>query len=325
MSNIPTIIPTIIPTGQTDLQILKGEMLGPYTTYGIGGPARYFAKANTLEDLASLIEWARAGRLPVFILGKGSNILFDDRGFNGLVIQMRLCQMNLDPIEGKVVAGAGFSFARLGTLCSQEGLKGLEFASGIPGSVGGAVYMNAGASGSDTAEVLSKVRFLDAGGKLLEYQREELLFSYRESPFQHKKGIIIDAEFILKKDPSAKESQKQMLQKRILSQPYDQKSAGCVFRNPTSSSSEKGSLDSRTSIQSAGALIDQAGLKGYSIGGMEVSNLHANFLINRGNGKAVELLALIAHIRAEVAKQFHVELQLEIRKVDFEPTTWWVT
>ena len=155
---------------------------------------------------------------------------------------------------------------------------------------------------------------MDSNGQIHTYSSEQLQFSYRHSSFQEKRGIILDAEFVLRKDAGAKAAQKLIMEKRTSSQPYDQKSAGCVFRNPSPPELPR----------SAGAMIDEAGLKGFRVGAMEVSPLHANFLVNRGAGTSQELFQLIQHVREEVLKKYNVILELEIRKVDFEPTSWWV-
>ncbi len=190
------------------------------------------------------------------ILGKGSNCLFDDRGYNGLIVLNKISF--IDRIDKtRIRAGSGYSFSLLGSQTARWGLSGLEFASGIPGTVGGAVTMNAGANGKETCECLSSVDFMDKEGNISTWKRHELAFSYRFSPFQQMPGAVIAAEFSLSLSDKARSTQIAIINKRKQTQPLKEKSAGCVFRNPDHGHS--------------GALIEQCGLKGKQIGGAKVS------------------------------------------------------
>lgn len=271
--------------------------LAPFSTFGIGGSARWLASVETIVEMRTALVYAYDNKIPYIIIGKGSNCLFDDEGFNGIVLINKLNTLeNLS--DGLVYAGGGYSFARLGGGTARAGWSGLEFASGIPGTVGGAIYMNAGANGSDTASRLVQVDYLYPDGHLEVFKREQLEFSYRHSPFQNKEGAIVGAVFSLESSPEAKTKQQEMLSYRTSTQPYGQKSAGCVFRNPEN--------------LSAGALIDKCGLKGFSIGGAVISPQHANFIVNSGNAKASDVLALMEHIRVSVKKKYDIELLSEI-------------
>jgi UDP-N-acetylmuramate dehydrogenase len=279
----------------------RGRELKHFCTLGIGGPAKYFIEAREMSDLTEAIAFANANSLEVFVMGKGSNCLFDERGFDGLVIYNNI--QNITFFDGGVFVSGGYSFARLGLSTSRRGLSGLEFAAGIPGSVGGAVYMNAGAMGSEVSDVLIESHWIDQQGQLHISKREDLDFSYRHSGFQEDGGLIIGARFALQVDETAKERCQTFLQKRLLSQPYSEKTAGCFFRNP------KGGC--------AGAWIDGLGLKGLSVGGAAVSSLHANFIINRGGATSGDVLQLIEKIQIEVEKAFGERLILEVRLVPY--------
>lgn len=280
----------------------ENVLLKDFSTFGIGGPATFFSVPKSVEEMQVIINFCYQKGLRYFILGKGSNCLFDDRGFDGLVILNGIDY--LIQKDNLFSAGAGYSFARLGKQTARLGFSGLEFASGIPATVGGAVFMNAGANQQETFTHLKKVLFLSEQGDLKIFEKDQLVYSYRSSIFQKNKGIIIEAEFELDPNEQAKEFQKKNLDYRLKTQPYKDKSAGCVFRN-----CEKGA---------AGALIDQAGLKGFRVGGIEVSQMHANFIVNKDQGKASEVLELIKTIKEKIHEIHGVELEEEIRWVPYK-------
>ncbi len=281
----------------------KAIPLSEYSTFGIGGPARYFATVSDMESMQQMLAFTHRHAIPTFILGKGSNSLFDDRGFDGLVILNRIDYLNHQ--EGKFCAGSGYSFPRLGSAAAKQGWRGLEFASGIPATVGGAIYMNAGANGHDTSQFLTEVSYLNEQGELLRFKKEELFFSYRESPFQKWKGAIVEGVFQLERSSEAKKTQKELLEYRLKTQPYGEKSAGCAFRNPEGIA--------------AGKLIDLCGLKGCEIGGAAVSALHANFIVNRGGARAQDVLELMRVIKERVYREQNIRLEEEIRYIPYEP------
>lgn len=281
------------------------------TTLGIGGPADYFLPATTIEDLQRAFSFAKERSIPFFVLGKGSNSLFSDRGFRGLIIHNKIDFLEHDG-AGIFIAGAGCSFSLLGLRTARDGWSGLEFASGIPATVGGAVYMNAGAQGGETQDCLMWVDYLHFDGRLQRFTKEELVFSYRSSPFQKMRGAIVAASFQVVKDDAAKARQMEMLEYRMRTQPYRDKSAGCIFKNPTPIGAQKKS----TECFSAGFLIEQAGCKGLCVGGAEVSELHANFLINKAHASAEEFFELIHRVQARVLERTGVQLVCELRAVD---------
>jgi len=281
----------------------RQRSLKDLTTFGIGGPAYYFIEVHEIALMQHLLPLCHTYNLPYFILGKGSNSLFDDRGFHGLVIANRINFLNHSS-DGLWHVGAGYSFSLLGTQTAKQGWTGLEFASGIPASVGGAVFMNAGANGAATADALKSVDYITSEGQLICLPKEELFFDYRTSWFQNQKGAIVGATFELQPLGQARQKQLEIIQYRTKTQPYGERSAGCVFRNPEG--------------HHAGALIEKSGLKGKKIGGAEVSSLHANFVINKTEASAQDVLALIQFINQEVKAQMGITLEHEIRFVPYE-------
>lgn len=281
----------------------KGTLLKKYSTFGIGGPARYFTEARTLEQMQERVAYACLHSLPLLVIGKGSNSLFDDRGFNGLVILNRLDSLEKRE-EGRFCAGAGYSFARLGGVTARAGWSGLEFAAGIPASVGGAIYMNAGANGQETSDVLEEVGYVLPSGELARFKRAELEFSYRASTFQKMQGVIVEGVFKLTLSNEAQHQQHQLLKYRLQTQPYSEKSAGCAFRNPPG--------------VSAGRLIEELGLKGLACNGAAISTQHANFIVNKGNASAEDVQILMEKIQEKVYQERGIHLEQEIRFIPYE-------
>lgn len=240
-------------------------------------------------------------KLSYWVIGKGSNSLFDDRGFDGLVILNKINFFAFE--EGDLHVGAGYSFSLLGSQTARKGWGGLEFASGIPGSVGGAIYMNAGANGQETCNSLSYVGSIDQQGEFVEKKKEELFFGYRTSAFQSSGDIIVSGKFRLEKEKSARKKQLEIIDYRTHTQPYGEKSVGCIFRNPKN--------------HSAGVLIEKCGLKGKQIGGAQVSIIHGNFIVNRGGAKAEDVLALADYVKETVLEKMGCELEMEVRAVPY--------
>jgi UDP-N-acetylmuramate dehydrogenase len=274
------------------LQLQKNRNLSEFSTFGIGGPIALFTEVSTLEEM----EEAFQIDLPKLVIGKGSNSLFSDEGFSGLVIlnKISFCNWSLNA----VTVGSGYSFSLLGVQSARKQLSGLEFASGIPATVGGAVFMNAGASGKETCESLKSVLYFD-GKMRKEFLRKDLEFSYRHSPFQKMNGVILSATFSLTPLSSARQKQLEIIDYRMRTQPLKDMSAGCVFRNPLGGS--------------AGALIDRCGLKGVKVGGAKVSEIHANFIVNAEKATANDVKKLIRLVQEKVFEQTGVLLETEIR------------
>ena len=282
-------------------RLLPHKLLKQLSTFGIGGPAKFFIEISTIEDMQGLIAFCARERLDYLVIGKGSNCLFDDRGFDGVVIlnKISFCKFQKEQVH----VGAGYSFSLLGVQTARKGLSGLEFASGIPATVGGAIYMNAGANGQETKDNLLEVSFVNEKGDLEILSKNQLSFSYRSSSFQKRKGAIVAATFGLEVSLEARKKQLTIIEYRTKTQPYGEKSAGCVFRNPLEGS--------------AGALIEKSGLKGQSIGGAEVSSLHANFIINKEDAKADDILSLAKHVQEKVKERLGVDLEMEIRCIPY--------
>ena len=275
------------------------------STFGIGGPAKLFTEVFEIEQMQVVLAHAFDQSLPFFVLGKGSNCLFDDRGFDGLVIHNKISYLKIEGCE--VDVGSGFSFSMLGLRTAKQGLAGLEFASGIPATVGGAIYMNAGANGQETFQTLFEVRFVDAQGNLHTLTKEELEFSYRFSSFQKRRGAIVSAKFHLTECTAARGKQLSIIEYRTETQPYGDRSIGCFFKNPVG--------------KSAGALIEQAGLKGFSVGGAEVSTKHANFIVNKEGALAGDVLILAKQVQEKVKEATGVELEMEARCIPYQILT----
>ncbi len=281
----------------------EGKLLSELSTFGIGGPARYFIEIADVQKMRDLILYAHEASLPYIVIGKGSNSLFDDRGFNGVVILNKI-GFCTEEKPGLFHVGAGYSFSLLGVQTARKKWAGLEFASGIPGSVGGAVYMNAGANGSEIKDVLCEVEYVTDQGELKSFAKLELEFSYRFSSFQKQKGAIVSAKFQLMPSEEARQKQLKIIDYRTRTQPYSDPSAGCVFRNP------EGNF--------AGALVEKCGLKGLEVGGAKVSHLHANFIVNDGGATAQDVLKLASLVQEKVHEQTGIKMEREIRYIPYE-------
>lgn len=285
------------------LAVQQEVSLKDHSTFRIGGKARYFVPVKTTDEMKEALAFARQHSLKAFLLGKGSNCLFDDRGFNGLVILNRIDTLQEDD-HGTFTVGSGFSFSRLGFMTAKLGWSGLEFAAGIPGTVGGAIYMNAGAHNQDTASALESVKYMNEDLVCTDVAAHALSFSYRKSPFQHMRGIILSATFKLKVCPTAQETVRELISSRRATQPLEAASAGCYFRNPPG--------------DSAGRLIEAAAMKGVSVGGASVSTKHANFIINAQDATSSDVLALAALVRQRVNDLSGLDLQSEVRFIPYE-------
>lgn len=281
----------------------ENKPMSELCTFGIGGPARYFVEVRTIPEMQHALLACQAKNLPYLILGKGSNCLFDDRGFNGVVILNKIDFIERPSLEIYHV-GAGYSFSLLGSQSARHGFSGLEFASGIPGSVGGAVFMNAGANGNETCTSLTSVEYVDEAGHLHIIPKEKLQFAYRTSSFQQMPGAIVGATFTLTPSTTARSKQLEIITYRKKTQPYSDPSAGCIFRNPV--------------CGHAGAMIEKSGLKGTHVGGAKVSEVHANFIVNAGNASAQNVLELIELVKQRVKDTTGIELESEVRYIPYE-------
>lgn len=278
--------------------IRENESLAIHSTMRVGGNARLAAFPRDAEELRSLVSLAKAHGIRHIIVGNASNILFDDKGFDGLVIfttAMRSIEWNGDT----VTAACGASLTGLSAAATKKGLSGLEFAFGIPGTIGGAVYMNAGAYGSEISAVLTESTYLGSE-EFLTRSAEEHRFGYRTSIYRSTNDIILSATFRLTPDDPAEIAARaeQNMTSRRSKQPLEYPNAGSVFKRP------EGAFP--------GALIEKAGLKGLRVGGAEISEKHANFIVNRGGATASDVLKLVDTARREVYQKFGISLETEI-------------
>ena len=294
--------------------LLRGQVsLADYTTWRVGGPAEWLAEPTQLDQLNELMAWAQQHQLPWRVIGAGSNLLISDAGLPGLTICLRKLQgMTLDRDTGIVDALAGEPIPTLARRAAKAGLHGLEWAVGIPGTVGGAAVMNAGAQGGCTAERLISVEVIAPSGNdgtsatVRTLTNAELDFAYRQSRLQDSNLMVISAHFQLEPGHDAAELSRVTsgnLSHRTTTQPYQWPSCGSVFRNPEP--------------HKAGQLIEALGLKGRSIGGAEVSPVHANFIVNNGKASATDILNLIALVQNEVRKNHGIDLHPEVKRLGF--------
>lgn len=284
--------------------VIKSQVpLASLTSFRVGGAAQWYVAPRNLEELQATIEWAKAQELGVMFLGAGSNLLVSDRGIPGLVIgtrHLRFAEFNAQ--TGEVRAAAGEPLPHLAWQAAKRGWQGLEWAVGIPGSVGGAVVMNAGAHKSCVADMLVNTQIISALGELQTLTPSQLGYKYRTSILQGSAHIVTEATLQLQPgaDPEhVLATTSQHLEQRRTTQPYHLPSCGSVFRNPKP--------------YTAGWLIEQTGLKGYRIGGAQVSERHANFILNCGGAKASDIYALINYIQAQVEQRWSILLQPEVK------------
>lgn len=275
------------------------------TTWKVGGPAEWYLEPHTLAEAQIGLAWAHEQNLPITFIGAGSNLLISDRGLAGLTLctrHLRHVNTQFDNETRSMTADAGKMLASLAWQAARRGWSGMEWAAGIPGTVGGAVVMNAGAHGHSTQEILVSAEVLNADGSIEIFANRDLDYSYRTSNLQGDSRLVLSAKFQLQtaSDPEAVKSRTfRDLEKRHSKQPYDRPSCGSVFRNP--------------SPQYAAVLIERLGLKGYRIGDAEVSTLHANFIINRQDATASEIRDLIYYVRGRVKEVYSIELEPEVK------------
>lgn len=280
------------------MNIVYNELLKNHTSFKIGGPADEFCSVTSVDEIRDLVEYAKEKNIPVTIMGNGSNLLVSDKGIRGLVIKLAKGFDEITIDGTKIVSQSGILLSKLSNLALKAGLTGLEFASGIPGTLGGAVCMNAGAYDGEMKDVVKKVVYY-MDGKIQE--TENLDFSYRHSVFSDTDAIVLSVEMELKegKYEEIKAKMEDFSQRRSDKQPLSQPSAGSTFKRPTGYFAAK--------------LIEDAGLKGYKIGGAMVSDKHAGFVVNTGDATCDDVVKLIRHIQNVVLGEFGVELETEVK------------
>lgn len=287
------------------LELLENEPMSRHTTFRIGGPARFMALPATRKEAVAVVKAAASIGVRPFFLGNGSNLLVADRGYNGFIVKSSLLHQVWED-DGRLCSESGIPLARLAIAALDRGLSGLEFAHGIPGSLGGAVVMNAGAYGGEMAQVLTSVTYLDETGKVTTLPAERCRLTYRHSIFSDcPNRMILAAEMELTPgDAEAiRAKMDDLMERRRSKQPLELPSAGSTFKRPEG--------------RFAAALIEQCGLKGMTVGGAQVSEKHAGFLINREKATAEDMMRLIDLVREQVRRQTGVELEPEVKFLGF--------
>jgi UDP-N-acetylmuramate dehydrogenase len=283
-------------------RLLVNEALSKHTSFKIGGPCAAMALPSDADTLVHVVELVREYAIPYFLMGNGTNLLCPDEGYAGVVI--KTTGINSVCVDGnEIIAECGASLAKTAVAALDASLAGLEFAHGIPGSVGGGVVMNAGAYGGEIAGVAVRTKYLTAGGQIKEVTGEAHGFGYRKSIFSSGTDIVLQSAFRLKKGDAVciKGKMAEISAKRRSTQPLDLPSAGSVFKRPAG--------------LYAGKLIEDCGLKGYKIGGAQVSEKHSGFIVNTGGATAHDVLELISYIKERVYGRFGVELECEIKVI----------
>lgn len=284
-------------------RIRQNEPMKNHTTFRVGGPADIFLTPSA-EELPAVLSVCREERVPVTVIGNGSNLLVGDQGIRGVVICIGSGMRGIRVDGEKIFLEAGVTLAAAAQQAAKAGLTGLEFASGIPGTFGGAVVMNAGAYGGEMKDVIVSVRVISEDGEILTLSKEELDLSYRHSVIPERGYLVIDGELLLtrEKDPDQiTERMEELKKKRIEKQPLEYPSAGSTFKRPEG--------------YFAGKLIMDAGLRGFSVGGAAVSEKHCGFVINKGNATAADICALMDEVTRIVKEKYAVTLEPEVKKV----------
>ena len=285
-------------------KIYENELMSNYTSFKIGGPAEYLIKVQTPEELKEILKIIKKQEIPLTIIGNGSNILVSDNGIKGIVLKIEINTFELNTQTAHLKVGSGVKLGLIAQKCLKEELAGFEFASGIPGTIGGAIRMNAGAHGKEMKDVVTSVTYMDRNGDVFTIQNEEARFEYRNSLFAHKDYIILEVEMQLEKGNS-EDIQSKMAEYatyRKEKQPIEYPSAGSTFKRGADFITAK--------------LIDECGLKGYQIGGAQISEKHAGFIINKENATAADVIKLMEYTKEKVYNEFGkiIEPEIEIIK-----------
>ncbi len=282
--------------------IFRNEPMSKHTSLRIGGNADYFVVVNSVEELKNVIDLSNKNNIKFYIIGNGTNLLVKDGGIRGLVIKLDLKNFKIKKSTNEIIitVESGMSLAALANIALKEEIAGLEFLSGIPGTIGGAIRMNAGAYGGEVKDILIKSRYMTYDGKIKTLNLNDHKFEYRNSIFSTLEGIVIDTTIRGQKGnkKEIEEKMKKYSESRKEHQPLEYPNAGSTFK--------------RTSIMPTAQMIDQCGLKGFSVGDAEVSTKHAGFIINKGKATAKDVLELVNHIKREVKKKFDLDIELEI-------------
>lgn len=287
-------------------RIKQNEPMKNHTSFKIGGPAEFYIKITSIEELQKILEFAKKEKIKITILGNGSNVLVSDNGIQGIVIRTNLKEIKIEAKEQNKVEITVDDATPIGFLAQKllkEEIKGFEEISGIPGTIGGAILMNAGAHGKEMKDIVTEITAIDYNGKIHKFTNEQAKFTYRNSIFSSGKYIILQAKIILEKGNAKdiKDKMDEYAQFRKEKQPIEYPSAGSTFKRGTDFITAK--------------LIDEAGLKGYSIGGAKISEKHAGFIINTGNATAQDVLDLAKYVTDKIYEKFGKKIEFEIKIV----------
>ena len=282
-------------------RVLVDEPMKRHTTFRIGGPADFFLLPSTVDEVRGILEICREEELPYFILGNGSNLLVSDKGYRGVIIQLYRNFSNISVEGNEICASSGALLSQIAAAARNASLTGFEFAGGIPGTLGGAVFMNAGAYGGELKDVLKEAVVMTEQGEILTLPVAKLDMGYRTSRIKKAGYLVLEARLGLEQGDMDKirDITKDLTEKRVSKQPLEYPSAGSTFKRPEG--------------YFAGKLIMDAGLRGYQVGGAQVSEKHCGFVINKGNATAADVLTLIENVREKVQEQFGVTLEPEVK------------
>ena len=284
-------------------RVLIDEPMKKHTTFRVGGNADYFVMPRTIEEVKQILLFCKKENLPYYILGNGSNLLVGDKGYRGVIIQIYKEMNAITVNEDRICAQAGALLSKVGSVALEAGLTGFEFAAGIPGTVGGAVVMNAGAYGGEMKDILAYATVLTEDGDVLRLSNQELELGYRTSIIARKNYIVLEAEYQLRVGDKAEIRAKMddLKLQRVTKQPLEFASAGSTFKRPTG--------------YFAGKLIQDAGLRGFRVGGAQVSEKHCGFVINRGDATAADIMELMKQVSEKVYQEFGVTLEPEVKRL----------
>lgn len=288
-------------------EMIEDEPMYKHTTYKVGGPARIYLKVKDVDSLIKTIKYCGKHRVKYLVIGRGSNLLFSDREYEGLIISLNECFNEIKVNGSTMIAQAGVPMISLSYQAAKIGLSGFEFMGGIPGSIGGGIYMNAGAYKYDLSSVVKTVTLLNEKHEVVTFNNEQMDFSYRHSICQdNRKLIVLEVTFELtaKSPDKIKAVLDKRKERRMSSQPWNMPSAGSVFRNPQD--------------KPAWQYIDECGLRGYEIGGAQVSPKHSNFIVNNGYASAKDIYDLIMLVQEKVNEKFGVKLRREVGLINWE-------
>ena len=277
------------------------EPMSRHTTFRIGGPADFYLCPHSTKEVQEIVEICKEENLPYFVLGNGSNLLVSDKGYRGVVIQLWKNFSDITVKDCCIQAKAGALLSKVATEALEAGLTGMEFASGIPGTIGGAAFMNAGAYGGEMKDIIKSVKVLDTQGEVRVLPKEELKMGYRTSIVKEKGYTVLSVELELSKGnrEEIRNTMEDLKERRTSKQPLEMPSAGSTFKRPEG--------------YFAGKLIMDSGLRGFSVGGAQVSEKHCGFVVNKGGATAMDVLTLIREVQRRVKEQFGVDLETEVR------------